>query len=95
MKPRLLCIDEIDRPSSSARAVMTRALADGKLPKRSWLRRMWWRLTGRGGRYSFVFTHGVLVEADGKERYMTRPELDALAQTCTTGREVKNDEKQS
>jgi hypothetical protein len=90
MKPRLLRIEEIDRPCSSAQAAMTQALVDAKLPRRSWLRRMWWRLTGRGGRYSFVFTHGVLVEADGKERYMTRPELDALAQTCSTGREVKH-----
>ncbi len=93
MKQRLLFIDEIDRPCASAQATMMQALVDVKLPKRNWLRRMWWRLTGRGGRYKFVFTHGVLVEADGKEHYMTRPELDALAQTCTTGREVKHEEQ--
>jgi hypothetical protein len=51
MKKRPLFLDEIDRSCPISQASMMKALMDAKLPKRSWLRRMWWRLTGRGPRY--------------------------------------------
>ncbi len=46
------------------------------------------------------FTHGIETDEHGKEHNMTRAELDALAQTCATGRvcilkEETKDEEQS
>jgi uncharacterized cysteine cluster protein YcgN (CxxCxxCC family) len=46
------------------------------------------------------FTHGVEIDEQGKVHEMTRAELDALAQTCATGKvcipkEEAEDEEQS
>jgi len=54
MKKRLLYFDEIDRACPSPAEAMMQSMIDAKLPKRSWLRRIWWRLTGRGPRYYLV-----------------------------------------
>ena len=54
MKPRLLFLDEIDRPCHAAQTDIMQALLDAKLTEGSWLRRMWWKLSGRGPRYAMT-----------------------------------------
>lgn len=54
MKKRLLYLDEADRVCPSAHQAMYQRIAEAKLPKRSWLLRMWWKVTGRGPRYQLL-----------------------------------------
>ena len=54
MKKRILYLDEPDRECPNVNQVMLRGLMDAKLTEGSWLRRMWWKLSGRGPRYYLV-----------------------------------------
>ena len=53
MKEKLLFMDEIDRVTPTAQTSMLAAMRE-PIFKVSWLRRMWWRLTGRGPRYQLL-----------------------------------------
>ena len=85
MNKRVLYLDEVDRVVPTAQASFLAAMREPVF-KGSWLRRMWWKLSGRGPRYRLLFTHGTETDEQGKQHDMTRAELDALAQTCATGK---------
>ena len=57
MKKGLLFMDEIDRTVPTAQAAMLAAMRE-PIFKVSWLRRMWWRVSGRGPRYRLVLVQG-------------------------------------